>query len=612
MSQLEQAKREAKRLFKLAQTSAHSNLNSGQSSQPYLTLKNLSESREMIAKIHGYFNWHDYEENLKRKDFMHGNMSSLPGSDTRKHTTDLKLDYYLQDCPFMVYQYDENTLDYLQNNSFEPLIEKAPYQSHHPVKMAQPKGVQSYGSSFFSRKKEKPFIRLHSYPVAMTGSTGAGKTEALFSLATQYIDNGEGSIYMDGKGDPSLYSKFYAYCLQANRLDDLYCINFMTGHREPDLKRKYSHSFDPVNPMIDKDNENYFTILFGEIGVLIHKIALICQSYGLLLNSENIKSMIMPANLVSWAKNGVFGEATGDIIDYLNSVNIDVDDIEYGFELDSVQLKYHAQKCEYAQITLELMNHHESMGIFSLTPDFSFEKIILDRKILVGLFPALEKSFDHMLMLTNIVSFNIQYWAKKLDIYLQNQIPEKPEMAMNHFQNIIIDEASYVLNDSMNKLFLEGISKRKGINYIFGSQDFHAYRNNQTMIMLLQSAKTVIIAKCEDPVLPAQLKAMVVDNLDTFHNIFKNSIDLKDQRAGEAWIFSLGQNNNLYPDSSFLHEEDGAWLESCKMIYVSPKKSDTIALTRFKEHYVLKPVMSLMQVLTEIAQEKIQSDEVIS
>jgi hypothetical protein len=602
MSQLEQAKREAKRLFKLAQTSASSNPNEF-SAQPYLTLKNLSESREMIAKIHGYFNWHDYEENLKRKDFMQGNMSSLPTSETRKHTSDLKLDYYLQDCPFMVHQYEQTTLDYLKDHAFDTLMDKATYQSHQPVKMAQLR-AKTYNTSLFTRKKEKPFIRLHGYPVAMTGSTGAGKTEMLCSLATQYIHHGEGCIYMDGKGDNVLFSKFYSYCQDANRLDDLHCINFMTGSREPVAGVKYSNSFDPVNPMIAIDNENYFIILFGEIGSLIHKLALVCQSYGFLLNSDNIKAMLMPANLISWAKNGVFGQATGDIIDYLNSVHIDVDEIEHDFELNSSQLKHHAQKCEYAQITTELLKQHELMGVFSLEPDFSFKEIMLKRKILIGLFPALEKSFEHMLMLTNIVSSNIQYWAKKLDNYLQHAMQEKPEMINNHFQNIIIDEASYVLNDSMNKLFLDGISKRKGINYIFGSQDFHAYRNNQTMLMLLQSAKTVIIAKCEDPVLPAQLKAMVVDNLDTFHNIFKNTLDLKDQREGQAWIFSLGKNNNLHPDPAYLYEDDGAWLESCTMIYLSAKKTDKIALTRFKQSYQLKASVSLNQILQEIVHEK--------
>jgi len=60
MSQLDQAKKEAKRLFNMAKAS--------QSNE--IVIENLSKSREILSVINGYKNWHEYEEVLKRKDFM--------------------------------------------------------------------------------------------------------------------------------------------------------------------------------------------------------------------------------------------------------------------------------------------------------------------------------------------------------------------------------------------------------------------------------------------------------------------------------------------------------------------------------------------------------------
>ena len=64
MSQLDQAKKEAKRLFNLAKANQEKN----QSQEIELSIPKLSSAREIVAVMNGYKNWHDYEEVLKRKD----------------------------------------------------------------------------------------------------------------------------------------------------------------------------------------------------------------------------------------------------------------------------------------------------------------------------------------------------------------------------------------------------------------------------------------------------------------------------------------------------------------------------------------------------------------
>ena len=53
-------------------------------------------------------------------------------------------------------------------------------------------------------------MRTH---VLIFGSTGSGKTEALVSLSFNALIQGSGFIYVDGKGDNSLFSKIFKFLL---------------------------------------------------------------------------------------------------------------------------------------------------------------------------------------------------------------------------------------------------------------------------------------------------------------------------------------------------------------------------------------------------------------
>src|SRR3989338_3270416 len=79
------------------------------------------------------------------------------------------------------------------------------------------------------------------------GSTGSGKTEALVSLAYNALVQGSGFIYVDGKGDNSLYAKVFSMARSMGREDDLLLVNFMTGARDivgPQEKR-LSNTLNP-------------------------------------------------------------------------------------------------------------------------------------------------------------------------------------------------------------------------------------------------------------------------------------------------------------------------------------------------------------------------------
>lgn len=120
-----------------------------------------------------------------------------------------------------------------------------------PCKMPQVSGVLDYndmvpgttkakkasGITFFGNEditnREIWFsnedMRTH---VLIFGSTGSGKTEMLVSVAFNSLAQGSGFIYIDGKGDNSLYAKIFSMARRMGREDDLLLINFMTGARD--------------------------------------------------------------------------------------------------------------------------------------------------------------------------------------------------------------------------------------------------------------------------------------------------------------------------------------------------------------------------------------------
>jgi len=72
-------------------------------------------------------------------------------------------------------------------------------------------------------------MRTH---VLIFGSTGSGKTEFLISIVYNSLLQSSGFIYVDGKGDNSLFAKIFSMCRYMGREDDMLLINFMTGAKD--------------------------------------------------------------------------------------------------------------------------------------------------------------------------------------------------------------------------------------------------------------------------------------------------------------------------------------------------------------------------------------------
>ena len=84
----------------------------------------------------------------------------------------------------------------------------------------------------------------------LLGGTGAGKTAAMVGLTLgNALLWGSGCTYVDGKGDASLWTTFFAMARACGREDDLYVLNYLTGSTDvdPEAQRaeRLSNTFNP-------------------------------------------------------------------------------------------------------------------------------------------------------------------------------------------------------------------------------------------------------------------------------------------------------------------------------------------------------------------------------
>lgn len=513
MSLLDQAKKEAKRLFNLAKANQEKN----QLSEITLSITKLSTAREIVAVMNGYQNWHDYEEVLKKKDIVFDK--------TDKNTINKEIKAIYDNKKYFIQDIDFNIID--NPNHFKKDTQIIIKHEHKPVILGHKKD-----KSFFD-SKEKHWL-LNQYPVLITGSTGAGKTETLLSLSSQYIQNNEGLIYMDGKGDNSLYAKMFSYAQQYNRLSDLYCLNFCctSPNDSKNLNREtLSHSIDPINPMVG--NDYYFTHFFGaDIGSLIHAILKQIHETGKVIDIQSLESILMLNNLMKWQKENYFNNLP-ELNNYLTSIGLSLDEENDIEDLEDA-LEKHALKCIKAYDTVNIFKVYSYM--FKLDCSIDMTQIFLQRKILIVLLPALEKSVSVLGTLGELINAQITHAENKINVN-------------THMQNIILDCFIYYTKNIQQLNLL----KTKN-NYIFAEQDF-GYKND-ILNEIIIFAKTYVAMKLENPDLPNSFKLELINNLSEIpkevfgqsngNGKFINNLtfNLRDQREGEAIVFCLNENIN--------------------------------------------------------------------
>lgn len=360
------------------------------------------------------------------------------------------------------------------------------------------------------------------------GTTGAGKTEGLKSMVTNALSWGSGFVYVDGKADTDLWSSLSALCRRFGRDDDLLVLNYMTGNAEGGAPSNTMNPFSSgsssylVNmltnlmPEAEGDNvmwkERAVSLVSAIMPALVWKrdhldIPLYVTGIRDALNLNKIIALSREEVLPQQIRTGVKG-----YLDTLPGYN------EKAFD-DNGQMKppggdvpavdMNTMSNQHGFLTMQLTRSLQSLGedygyIFN-TPhaDVDMVDVVLNRRILVVLIPALEKSGDEIANLGKIIAANMKgMMGSSLGATVEGTsetvIDNKPTNSATPFMTVF-DEVGYYTAQGMAVMAAQ--ARSLGFSLIFSGQDLPAMKKRvrEEANSITANCNIKIFGKLEDP-----------------------------------------------------------------------------------------------------------------
>lgn len=441
-------------------------------------------------------------------------------------------------------------------------------------------GIAYLGNELNSRKElwfKNDDMRTH---LLIFGSTGAGKTEALLSIAFNALVQASGFIYVDGKGDSSLFAKIYSMARFMGREDDLLVVNYMTGSRDVfgPQSTKLSNTLNPfttgssggltellVSLMDDSGGDNAMwkgraiSLISSIMMALVH----MRENKEILLDVDIIREHLILENIIKLSKRrDLPPHVNQSIRAYLRSLPGYQDNAAKQSETVMDQHGYLQM-----QFTKILGSLADSYGYIFRTNlgEVDFWDVVANRRILVVLLPALEKSPEELANLGKIIVACLkQMMATGLGSLLEGDykkiIETKPTYSPTPFLCILDEYGYYAVKGAA---VMAAQARSLGFCMIYAGQDYPAFEkaSKEEAASTVANCNIKIFMKLEDPKETYDLFHKLVgeavtttaagfqNNTSSFvtnYNDMQNAnverrsrgdlLDLKEQREGEAHI----------------------------------------------------------------------------
>lgn len=437
-------------------------------------------------------------------------------------------------------------------------------------------------------------MRTH---VLIFGSTGSGKTETLVSIAYNALVQASGFIYVDGKGDNSLFSKIFSMVRSMGREDDLLLVNFMTGARDiigPQEKR-LSNTLNPfcqgsssmltqlvVNLMGDSSQSSDGDMWKGRaiafVEALMRVLVYMRDQGAILLDANSIRNYFDLNRLEMIVLDKVFPRDDQESVNIESIPKVVTDPLRnyLGTLPGWVKEKKGKQVSQvweqHGFITMQLVRSFSSLAdtyghiIRTNLAEVDFKDVVLNRRILVVLLPALEKSPEELSNLGKIIVSSLKAMmaaglGEEVEGDYRDVIERKPTNAPTPFL-CILDEYGYYAVKGF--AVVPAQARSLGFSAIFAGQDLPAFQKSSKEEAASIGANTniKICMKLEDPVdtwdfftktageayvtkvdsFQIKDSSMTNSYLDTKSSSFEKRaridlLDLKDQSEGESHIF---------------------------------------------------------------------------
>ncbi len=396
------------------------------------------------------------------------------------------------------------------------------------------RGIYFFGNEL-DKKTELWFanedMRTHAL---IFGSTGSGKTESLVSIAFNALVQASGFIYVDGKGDNSLFAKIFSLMKQMGREDDLLLINFMTGARDiiGAQEKRMSNTMNPfasgssgmlsnlVTSMLDSgsggsDGDMWKGRAIAFVEALFKVLVYQRDAGNILLDPDTIRNYFALERLEAIAADKVFIRDGQFDISLEGVPTVVMQPIENYLKTLPGYIKERKGKQvstvfeQHGFITMQLTRTFttfaDTYGHIMRTKlaEVDLKDVVLNRRVLVVLLPALEKSPDELANLGKVVIASMKTMMASglgdaVEGTYQDVITRKPTSASTPFL-CVLDEYGYYAVKGF--AVVPAQARSLGFSVIFAGQDLPAFQKSSKEEAASIGANTniKICMKLEDP-----------------------------------------------------------------------------------------------------------------
>lgn len=458
------------------------------------------------------------------------------------------------------------------------------------------------GISFFGNRRmdndelwfNNDDMRTH---VLIFGSTGSGKTEALTSLSFNALVQGSGFLYVDGKGDNSLFAKVFSMCRTMGREDDLLLINFMTGARDVvgAQEKRLSNTMNPfcngsssmlsqlVVSLMDSGSQSSDGDMWkGRAIVFVEalmKVLVYMRDKGkILLDANTIRNYFELPRLEAIAMDKMFPRDNQEPVSLADAPELIIEPVRNyvknlpGYDVSKKGKQGSTVLEQHGFITMQLTKTFGSLAdtyghiIRVNLAEVDLKDVVLNRRILVVLLPALEKSPDELSNLGKVIIASLKAMmaaglGDSVEGTYREVITRKPTNAPTPYM-CILDEYGYYAVKGF--AVVPAQARSLGFSVIFAGQDLPAFQkaSKEEAASIGANTNIKICMKLEDPMetweffhkTAGESYVTKVDSFQTNAGSLLNNymdsrsassekrqridlLDLKEQREGEAHVF---------------------------------------------------------------------------
>lgn len=364
--------------------------------------------------------------------------------------------------------------------------------------------------------------------VLYLGTTGAGKTEGLKSMVTNALSWSSGFIYVDGKADTDLWSSLSALCRRFGRDDDLLVLNYMTGNSDA---RAPSNSLNPFSsgsasyltnmlvslmPEAEGDNAMWKERAVSLLSSLMPALTWKRDNQDMPMSIGTIRNYMLLGEIIRLSRDDSLPEKYREsIMGYLDTLPGYVDDAyddngkEKPMGPDQAMVDTSVASQQHGYLAMQFTRALQSLGddygyIFDVDyADVDMVDVVLNRRILVVLIPALEKSSDETANLGKIVAATLKgMMGSTLGSQVEGEaataIENKPTHSSTPFMTVF-DEVGYYTAQGMAVMAAQ--ARSLGFCLIYSAQDLPALqkRVKEEARSITANCNLKIFGKLEDP-----------------------------------------------------------------------------------------------------------------